>query len=101
MASSISSLNSKAFSKSLLRLSHVETTVDRLRKSGVLRAQGLVGGNWIDAYDGMTVQVHNPATGDVITSVACIGRDEATDAISSAYTWSKLTASDRSKYDET
>ncbi|URD76125.1 Aldehyde dehydrogenase family [Musa troglodytarum] len=77
------------------------TTVDRLRKSGVLRAQGLVGGNWIDAYDGMTVQVHNPATGDVITSVACIGRDEATDAISSAYstftTWSKLTASDRSK----
>ncbi|CAL9114734.1 unnamed protein product [Musa textilis] len=35
----------------------LRTTVDRLTKSGVLRAQGLVGGNWIDAYDGMTVQL--------------------------------------------
>lgn len=30
-------------------------------------------------------QVHNPATGDVVASVPCMGKQETTDAISSAY----------------
>ncbi|XP_018678834.2 succinate-semialdehyde dehydrogenase, mitochondrial-like [Musa acuminata AAA Group] len=61
----------------MLRMSvELHVAVDRLRKSGLLRSQGFVGGKWIDAYDGMTLQVQNPATGDVITSVPCMGKDE-------------------------
>ncbi|XP_074557034.1 succinate-semialdehyde dehydrogenase, mitochondrial-like [Curcuma longa] len=75
--------------------------VDRLRQSGLLRTQGLIGGKWIDAYDGKTIPVHNPATGDVIANVPFMGRNEAINAISSAHetftSWSKLTANERSK----
>ncbi|KAJ1703347.1 hypothetical protein LUZ63_003126 [Rhynchospora breviuscula] len=75
--------------------------LDRIRNSGLLKTQGLVGGKWIDSYDGKKIEVQNPATGDVIASVPCMGSKETTDAISSAYStyssWSKLTAAERSK----
>ncbi|XP_058072251.1 succinate-semialdehyde dehydrogenase, mitochondrial isoform X1 [Magnolia sinica] len=75
--------------------------VARLIDSGLLKTQGLIGGKWTDAYDGNSIKVHNPATGDVIANVPCMGRKETTDAISSAYdafnSWSKLTATERSK----
>uniref|UniRef100_A0A7N0TPN6 Aldehyde dehydrogenase domain-containing protein n=1 Tax=Kalanchoe fedtschenkoi TaxID=63787 RepID=A0A7N0TPN6_KALFE len=74
----------------------------RLSSSALLRNQGLIGGKWVDAYDNKTIQVRNPATGDVITDVACMGGRETIDAIASAYdayhSWSKHTASERSKY---
>ncbi|KAL7592383.1 hypothetical protein Lser_V15G35384 [Lactuca serriola] len=77
-----------------------ESIVDRLKSSGLWRTKGLIGGKWIDAYDGKTIEVNNPASGDVIASVACMGERETKDAISSAYDafshWSKLTANDRS-----
>ncbi|XP_068635324.1 succinate-semialdehyde dehydrogenase, mitochondrial [Aristolochia californica] len=73
----------------------------RLRESGLLRTQGLIGSKWAESYDGKSIKVHNPATGDVVASVPCMGAKETSDAISSAYdafqTWSKLTASERSK----
>ncbi|KAH7654580.1 Succinate semialdehyde dehydrogenase protein [Dioscorea alata] len=73
----------------------------RLKESKLLKTQGIIGGKWIDAYDGKTIQVQNPATGDVIASVPCMGERETSDAISSAYeafnSWSKLTAGERSK----
>ncbi|XP_027172453.1 succinate-semialdehyde dehydrogenase, mitochondrial [Coffea eugenioides] len=73
----------------------------RLSSSGFLHAQGLVGGKWTDAYDGKTIEVRNPATGEVIANVPCMGRNETNDAITSAYdafnSWKKLTAADRSK----
>jgi succinate-semialdehyde dehydrogenase len=76
--------------------------LDRIRDSGLLKTQGLVGGKWIDSYDGKTIEIQNPATGDVIASVPCMGGKETADAISSAYStyssWSKLTAAERSKY---
>ncbi|KAJ4705758.1 Aldehyde dehydrogenase [Melia azedarach] len=74
----------------------------QLRNSGLLRTQGLIGGKWIDAYDGKTLEVYNPATGEVIANVPHMGGKETNDAISSAYnafnSWSKLTAAERSKY---
>ncbi|KAI3810071.1 hypothetical protein L1987_19678 [Smallanthus sonchifolius] len=77
-----------------------ENVVARLKSSGLLRTKGLIGGIWIDAYDGKTIEVYNPANGEVIASVACMGEREAKDAITSAYDafshWSKLTALDRS-----
>ncbi|KAK1440090.1 hypothetical protein QVD17_05915 [Tagetes erecta] len=77
-----------------------ETIVARLKSSGLFQTKGFIGGKWIDAYDGKTIEVNNPATGEVIASVACMGEKETQDAISSAYDafghWSKLTAVDRS-----
>ncbi|KAL8171035.1 hypothetical protein V2J09_022839 [Rumex salicifolius] len=74
----------------------------RLRASGLLRTQGLIDGKWLDAYDGKTLEVRNPATGEVIAIVPCMGARETNDAIASSYkafkTWSKLTAAERSKY---
>ncbi|KAF9620746.1 hypothetical protein IFM89_014350 [Coptis chinensis] len=39
---------------------------------------------WTNAYDGKTIEVYDPATGDVIANLACMGRRETSDAISSA-----------------
>ncbi|KAK1372394.1 Succinate-semialdehyde dehydrogenase [Heracleum sosnowskyi] len=73
----------------------------RLNSSGFLRTQGFIGGKWVDANDKKTIQVNNPATGEVIANVACMGNRETNDAISSAYdafkSWSKTTAAERSK----
>ncbi|VAI56346.1 unnamed protein product [Triticum turgidum subsp. durum] len=75
--------------------------MDKIRAAGLLRTRGLIGGQWVDAYDGKTTEVQNPATGEVLANVACMGNRETADAITSAnttfYTWSKLTASERSK----
>ncbi|WOL03355.1 succinate-semialdehyde dehydrogenase, mitochondrial [Canna indica] len=83
------------------RSMETQAAIDRLKNSGLLKTQGLVGGKWINAYDGKTIQVQNPATGDVIASVPYMGQNETIDAISSAYSafssWSKLTANGRSK----
>ncbi|KAJ0508770.1 putative succinate-semialdehyde dehydrogenase (NAD(+)) [Helianthus annuus] len=77
-----------------------ENVVARLKSSGLFRTKGLIGGKWIDAYDGKTIEVYNPANGEVIASVPFMGEKETKDAISSAYDafrdWSKLTAFDRS-----
>ncbi|GLT91476.1 hypothetical protein SLE2022_093620 [Rubroshorea leprosula] len=79
-----------------------QSVAARLKNSGLFRTQGLIGGKWIDAYDGKTIKVNNPATGEIIAEVPCMGRRETNDAISSAYhafsSWSKLTAAERSKY---
>ncbi|XWS10484.1 hypothetical protein CRYUN_Cryun39dG0083600 [Craigia yunnanensis] len=73
-----------------------------LKNSSIFRSQCLIGGKWIDAHDGNTLQVNNPSTGDIIADVPFMGRRETNDAISSAYdafnSWSKLTASERSRY---
>ncbi|KAF4389020.1 hypothetical protein F8388_026749 [Cannabis sativa] len=78
------------------------SVASQLKSSGLLRTQGLIGGKWIDSYSGETLKVYNPSTGEVIADVPCMGQRETNDAISSAYdaytSWSKLTASERSKY---
>ncbi|KAH6836654.1 aldehyde dehydrogenase 5F1 [Perilla frutescens var. hirtella] len=73
----------------------------RLSSSGFIRSQGFIGGKWTDAYDGKTIEVLNPATGEVITNISCMGARETNDAIASAHdafaSWSKRTAAERSK----
>ncbi|KAK4439534.1 Succinate-semialdehyde dehydrogenase, mitochondrial [Sesamum alatum] len=73
----------------------------RLNSAGFIRSQGFIGGKWTDAYDGKTIEVTNPATGEVITNVSCMGGRETYDAIASAQdafvSWSKQTAAERSK----
>ena len=34
-----------------------QSAISRLKDSGLLRSQGLIGGKWLDAYDGKTIQV--------------------------------------------
>ncbi|XP_078432714.1 aldehyde dehydrogenase 5F1 isoform X3 [Wolffia australiana] len=79
-----------------------QAAISRLKELGLLKSQGLIGGKWLDAYDGKKIQVQNPATSEVITSVPCMGRRETSDAIMSSFgafhSWSKLTAGERSKY---
>lgn len=79
-----------------------QSVASRLNRSGLLRSQGLIGGKWTEAYDAKTLKVYNPATGEVVANVPCMGGRETNDAISSAYdaftTWSKLTAAERSKF---
>ncbi|TVU32785.1 hypothetical protein EJB05_24541 [Eragrostis curvula] len=75
--------------------------LERIRAAGLLRTRGLIGGKWVDAYDGKTIEVQNPATGEVLANVPCMGSRETSDAIASAndtfHAWSKLTANERSK----
>ena len=34
-----------------------QSAISRLKDSGLLRSQGLIGGKWLDAYDGKKFQV--------------------------------------------
>ncbi|XP_039072161.1 succinate-semialdehyde dehydrogenase, mitochondrial-like isoform X2 [Hibiscus syriacus] len=74
-----------------------------LQNSTIFRSQGLIGGQWVAAHDGIwNFFRFNPSTGEIIADVPFMGRRETNDAISSAYqafnSWSKLTAAERSKY---
>ncbi|MEQ9434372.1 NAD-dependent succinate-semialdehyde dehydrogenase [Hyphomonas sp.] len=61
--------------------------------------QAYIGGRWCDASDGQTFDVTNPATGEIIATVADCGADETRTAIAAAdaaqKTWAGWTASDR------
>ncbi|KAJ6891778.1 hypothetical protein NC651_025082 [Populus alba x Populus x berolinensis] len=62
-----------------------ENLVSKLTSSGLLKTQGLIDGKWVDAHDGDTMKVLNPATGEVVAIVPCMGQSETNNAISSAY----------------
>ncbi len=55
-----------------------------LKDPSLLVTQAYVAGEWIDADDGSTFPVMNPARGDVIAEVANLGRAEAARAIAAA-----------------
>lgn len=61
----------------------------------------LVNGEWISADDGRTIEVFNPATGDLVGEVPALGKEEthtAVDAAARAYAgWRELTAKERSR----
>ncbi|PWZ28122.1 Succinate-semialdehyde dehydrogenase, mitochondrial [Zea mays] len=59
--------------------------MEKIRAAGLLRTQGLIAGQWVDAYDGKTIEVQNPATGEVLANVSCMGSRETSDAIASAH----------------
>jgi succinate-semialdehyde dehydrogenase/glutarate-semialdehyde dehydrogenase len=47
----------------------------------LLRNQAFIGGHWEDADSGEVLDVNNPATGEVIASVAKCGQSETRRAI--------------------
>ena len=70
-----------------------------LQDPTLLRTQAYVGGEWIDADSGATFDVTDPATGDVVASVADLGVAEARRAVDLAEVaqkaWAARTAKDR------
>jgi len=70
-----------------------------LKDPELLATKAYVAGEWVDAADGATFEVTNPARGDVIATVASLGRAEAAEAIAKAAeaqkAWAKRTAKER------
>jgi len=80
----------------------LETNTDLsnlLTDSSLLATKGYVNGQWVDAGDGATFDVTNPARGDVICTVADLTRNDVNGAIATAQVaqkkWAALTAKER------
>lgn len=78
-----------------------EVAISKIKEAGLLHSKALIGGKWVAANDGRTLPVLNPATGEVLAEVPCMGEVEtkaAIDAASNAFlSWRELTGSERSK----
>ena len=72
-----------------------------LKDPSLLETRAFVAGEWVDADDGKTFEVRNPARGDVIARVADLSRAEVKRAIEAAQAamkdWAARTAKDRAK----
>ena len=55
-----------------------------LRDQDLFRQQAYLGGLWCDADNGATLDVNNPATGEILGSVPLMGRVETQRAIEAA-----------------
>jgi succinate-semialdehyde dehydrogenase / glutarate-semialdehyde dehydrogenase len=80
----------------------LDTTTDLralLKDPELLATKAYLAGDWVDAADGATFEVTNPARGDVIARVASLGRAQAAEAIAKAAVaqkaWAARTAKDR------
>ncbi len=72
----------------------------QLKDSTLFRQQAYIDGAWLDADNGQTISVNNPATNEVIGSVPKMGKAETRRAIEAAEralpAWRALTAKERS-----
>lgn len=75
------------------------TSALALKNTGLLRAQAFVNGQWVNAADGTSFEVTNPATLAVVGSVPSLGTDETNQAIAAAEkalpAWRALTGKQR------
>jgi len=67
-----------------------------------IRAQNYIDGRWVDAADGATIEVTNPANGSLITTVPSLGAEQTRQAIAAAKAalpaWRGLVAEERARY---
>ncbi|MBK4217705.1 NAD-dependent succinate-semialdehyde dehydrogenase [Paracoccus caeni] len=72
-----------------------------LRDPSLLKTRAFIAGEWVEAGDGATFDVLNPARGDVIAKVADMGRADAATAIAAAAEamkdWAARTAKERAQ----
>jgi succinate-semialdehyde dehydrogenase/glutarate-semialdehyde dehydrogenase len=72
-----------------------------LSRPDLVRDRAFLGGKWVSAKDGKTFDVTNPARGDVLATVADLGRAEIAQAIDIAYKaqkpWAAKTGKERAK----
>ena len=73
---------------------------DLLKDPSLLKTQAYINGEWVDADDGATFKVYNPANHDVIAEVASVGAAETRRAIEAAEIaqkkWAAISAMERS-----
>ena len=71
----------------------------KLKNSSLLRQQCYVNGAWVDAADGATLPVTNPATGKLLGTIPAINAAGAESAVAAAHkafpAWSAKTAKER------
>ena len=71
----------------------------RLAEPRLFRQHCLVAGSWIDASDGASIEVDNPASGEIIGSVPSLSEAQLNDCIAQAdkayASWRKTTALER------
>lgn len=71
----------------------------KLKNPDLLRQQAYVDGCWVDAHDGRTLAVTNPATGQTLAHVPLMGAAETRQAIEAAQrawpAWRRKTAKER------
>ena len=65
-----------------------------LQDSDLFRQQAYIGGRWCDAESGGTIEVNNPATGEILGTVPRMGANETWRAIEAAKTLSATGAKD-------
>ena len=72
-----------------------------LSRPDLVRDRAFLGGKWVSAKDGKTFDVTNPARGDVLATVADLGRAEIAQAIDIAHKaqkpWAAKTGKERAK----
>ena len=56
----------------------------KIDDTSLLREQAFIDGEWVDADSGETLEVHNPATGELVATVAQCGTFETRRAIDAA-----------------
>jgi succinate-semialdehyde dehydrogenase / glutarate-semialdehyde dehydrogenase len=78
------------------------TVLSRLGDPELLRDELFVDGEWVAAGDGGRIDVFDPATGELVASVASATRDDTRHAIDAAAAawpgWATMTAKERSVY---
>ena len=74
--------------------------VSLLEDPTLLATRAYIGGEWVDADNGTTFEILNPARGDVIAEVADVSRAQVAGAIAQAEVaqkeWAKKTGKERS-----
>jgi succinate-semialdehyde dehydrogenase/glutarate-semialdehyde dehydrogenase len=74
--------------------------ISQLKDSSLLKTQSYINGQWVDADNGATFDVTDPATGNVIAKVADLGAAQTRLAIEAAdvamQSWKQKTAKERS-----
>ncbi len=72
-----------------------------LKRTSLLRTQSYINGQWVNADNAASFSVNNPANGELIASVASVGRAETRRAIEAAAQtwpqWRETPAQERSK----
>lgn len=71
----------------------------KLKNTALFRQQAFIGGQWVNSVNGRTIEVNNPATGEILGTVPRMGREETRIAIEAAESalpaWRELTAKER------
>jgi succinate-semialdehyde dehydrogenase/glutarate-semialdehyde dehydrogenase len=72
-----------------------------LKRDNLFRSSCLIGGAWTDSAAGKTIEVRNPANGELLGAVPSLGRAETRQAIAAAEAawsgWKNRTAHERSR----